>query len=129
VEADDFRRDLFYRLRWRRWWYIRTDRFQHRYSQTYSPIKPQAQPGRYTIACMLIQQRRILAQHLYGAGFRTVIIHGDAVIMDNIEAHALQQLAVVPATAEQCSNGRQRENPERTTPGSLTRCQAPPFRQ
>lgn len=93
------------------------------------PIKPQTQPGRYTIACMLIQQRRILAQHLYGAGFRTVIIHGDAVVTDNIEANALQQLAVVPATAEQCSNGRQREDSERTAPGSSMRCQASSFWQ
>ncbi|MNL62225.1 hypothetical protein D3C87_1862280 [compost metagenome] len=51
-------------------------------------------------------------------------MHRDTVIAGNIEAHALQQLTIVPATAEQRSNGRQRENPERTTEGSPTRRQA-----
>ena len=53
-------------------------------------IKPQTQPDRYTITRHVIQQRRILAEDRNGAGFQIVIIHSDAVVTDNIEAHAMQ---------------------------------------
>nr|VXZ85472.1 Uncharacterised protein [Klebsiella pneumoniae] len=88
-------------------------------------IQAQTQAQRDAVTRPAIEQRGIFTQHPDSAGFWSIIIHRNPLITGNIDAHALQQLSIVPATAEQRGDSREGENRERRAPGPASWRESP----